>query len=274
MLAQEDVRIGLGRAGEQQERVHTRKVVARVRLVGPGLATGMLHDAFEVVGRPGRILYTCEHASNRVPDPWVVAAEDVALLATHWGYDIGAAHVTRWLAEHTPALGILTRWSRLLLDPNRDPADPTAVLCETDEGCPTFNREVDLGARVARFHAPFHQVVDEAVATTRPTWVWSIHSFTPTFRGRPRPMEAGVLFDEYDADCERLCTAMNDVGLRTALNEPYSGKAGLIYSASRHGTRHGVPYLEIELRQDLVATEPDAVRVAGLVLEAQRRAGF
>ena len=234
----------------------------------------MPHDAYEVVGRPGAILYTCEHASNRVPKPWRPRPGDRVLLASHWGYDIGAAAVTRRLARMTPGIGVLSRWSRLLLDPNREPTDPTAVLTETDDGAPRFNHVVDLPGRVARFHAPFHAAVDDALTRHRPRWLWSIHSFTPTFRGRARPMEAGVLFDRHDDACARLCGVLNDLGLRTELNEPYSGKAGLISSAARHGARHDVPYLEIEVRQDLVASRSGARRVAAILHRAQVRAGF
>jgi predicted N-formylglutamate amidohydrolase len=234
----------------------------------------MLHDAFEVVGRPGPVLYTCEHASNRLPRPWRARRGDRPLLAAHWGYDIGAARVTRVLARRTPGLAVLARWTRLLLDPNRDPADPTAVLTHTDDGDPSFNRTVDLPGRVARFHGPFHTAIAEAIALSRPRWIWSIHSFTPSFRSVARPMEAGVLFDQHDETCARLADALNAEGLRTELNEPYSGKAGLIYSASRHGRGQGVPYLEIELRQDLIASRAGASRVADIVLRAQRRVGF
>lgn len=234
----------------------------------------MVHDAFEVAGRPGPILYTCEHASNRVPAPWRPRPADRALLQSHWGYDIGAARVTRSLARRGPGRAVFSRWSRLLLDPNRDPADPTAVLAETDDGAPSFNRRVDLAARVARFHTPFHAAVDNEIRASAPAWVWSIHSFTPVFRGATRGMEAGVLYDDHDEASERLAAAMNALGLRTELNEPYSGKAGLIYSAARHGNHHALPYLEIEVRQDLVATRTGAERIAALLHRAGRSAGF
>ncbi len=234
----------------------------------------MSHDAIERTGRPGPVLYTCEHASNRVPRPFRPRPADRRLLAQHWGYDIGAANVTRSLARRGPGIAVLSRWSRLLLDPNRAPDDPTAVLRDTHDGAPRFNRVVDLPARVARFHAPFHAAVDAALAAHRPRWIWSIHSFTPTFAGVARPMEAGVLFDAHDDVCARLCDAMNRRGLKTELNAPYSGKAGLIYSANRHGQRHDLPYLEIEVRQDLIASARAAERVAALLLAAQRDVGF
>lgn len=235
----------------------------------------MHHDAYEVAGRPrrGGVFFTCEHASNRVPHPWRPRPADRRLLAMHWGYDIGAAHLTRELAQQMHGLALLARFSRLLCDANRAPEDPTLVLRRTDDGDPSFNHRVDLAARVARFHVPFHDAVDRLVARSRPALLVSIHSFTPVFRGKARPMEAGVLFDRHDELSLSLVDALRAEGLRTEANEPYSGKDGLIYSAARHGGRHGLPYLEIELRQDLVAAQTHAHAVAHRVLRALRRVG-
>ncbi len=230
----------------------------------------MAHDAFEILGTPraGAWAFTCEHASNRVPAPWRPRPSDRTLLATHWGYDIGAANVTRGLVRRSRGWGALSRFSRLLCDPNRDPMDPTLVLRACDDGTPSFNRRVDEAARVARFHAPYHDAIDLTLRAHPPVFLVSVHSFTPIFRGRARPMEAGVLFDRYDDLADRLVRALNDAGLRTEPNAPYSGKDGLIYAPSRHGTAHGVRYLELELRQDLIHCATHARHVSRRVWTA------
>lgn len=186
----------------------------------------------------------------------------------HWGYDIGARDLTRALVRRSRGVAVLSRFSRLLCDPNRAPDDPTLVLQSCDDGVPSFNAEVDVAARVARFHAPFHGALHDAAARARPRFLISVHSFTPVFRGNARPMEAGVLFDRHDDHAERLLGALRGVGLNAASNEPYSGKDGLIYSAARHGAAHDVPYLEIEVRQDLIATRPQADSMADRVWAA------
>lgn len=232
----------------------------------------MKDDAVEIVGRAqaGGLLFTCEHASARVPAPWRPRPADRRLLATHWGHDLGAAAVTRELVRLTGGAGVLARFSRLLVDANRLPDDPTAVLTHTDDGDPRFNRTVDLAARIARFHTPYHAAIDALCRRARPRWIWSIHSFTPSFRGSARAMEAGVLFDQYDEVAEHMVRALGAEGLRTEPNQPYSGKVGLIYSANRHGHTHDVPYLELELRQDLITAERDARRIAAAVARAWR----
>lgn len=222
-------------------------------------------------------LYTCEHASNRVPRPFRPRPADRRLLAMHWGYDIGAANVTRALVRRDPgSWGVLSRFSRLLIDPNRDPADPTAVLARTDDGAPSFNAsltDAHVARRVERFHAPFHAAIADAMAIG-PRILVSIHSFTPVFRGAARPMHAGVLFDRHDDLADRLVHALRAEGLVTEPNAPYSGKDGLIYSAARHGDAAGVPYLEIELRQDLIASGRAARAMAQRVGRALDAAGL
>ena len=198
---------------------------------------------------------------------------DRALLATHWGYDLGARALTHELVRLSGGGGILSRFSRLLIDPNRDPADPTAILRECDDGAPSFNRRPDPSSRVRRFHAPFHAAFDRAMRTHRPRFLCSVHTFTPVFRGNARAMEAGVLFDRHDDLAEALLRALRAEGVRAEANEPYSGKAGLIYSANRHGTAYDVPYLEIEVRQDLVGAGRAARGVARRVWRALRAIG-
>ncbi len=248
------------------------------------LAPRVRNDAVETIGRPTRgcIVYTCEHASNRVPRVFAPHPADRTLLRMHWGYDIGAAWVTRRLthlgATHRgPDMAVLSRVSRLVTDVNRAPDDPTLCLAQTDDGPVSFNlgmRPAERRTRLARFHRPFHDTVAAVVSIARPRLLVSVHSFTSVWQGVPRTVEAGVLYDAHDAHAEALVLALRNEGLRTEANEPYSGKAGLIYSAARHGEAGNMPYFEIELRQDLIDTRVRADAVADRVHAALRSCGW
>ena len=96
----------------------------------------------------------------------------------------------------------------------------------------------------------------------------SVHSFTPVLGDEIRPMEMGVLFDRFDSVAHRLASHLREQGFVTALNEPYDGKDGAIYSAGRHGCRHGVIYLEIEIRQDIIDTPEKVADVASRLAQA------
>ena len=99
-------------------------------------------------------------------------------------------------------------------------------------------------------------------------WLLSIHSFTDVYEGTRRSMEIGVLFDDYVTPAVELARRLRSQGLDTALNEPYSGLRGLIYSANRHGRCFGLPYLELEIRNDLIDTPAGVERVTAALMTA------
>lgn len=215
-----------------------------------------LHDAFEAIEgqKTTTVFLTCEHASQRLPEGYRWDPRDERLVGTHWAYDLGAADLTRELADASGAPAVLSRFSRLLLDPNRAEDAPSLFLAEA-EGAPVeLNRSIDAAERarrIERFHRPFHGAIDTRLGGHRAEVIFSIHSFTPVYQGERRPMEVGVLFDEEDELAERAAAAIREAGFVTAMNEPYSGKAGLIYSAGRHAAAHRRRALELEVRQDL-----------------------
>ena len=115
---------------------------------------------------------------------------------THIAYDIGAATVTRALAAAYGAAAVLGRWSRLLIDLNRGADDPTLVMKLSDGSIIPGNRTADaaeVARRIAEFHAPYHAAIaarSRAMRTAMPVLI-SIHSFTPAWKGKPRPWEVG-----------------------------------------------------------------------------------
>lgn len=237
----------------------------------------MRNDAVEIVGVPVQngLLFSCEHGSARVPAPWRPRPADRRLLESHWGYDIGARHLSLRLAHYAQSCAVISRFSRLLIDPNRAPTEPSLILKDCGgEGQPRFNQAPDLQARLERFHHPFHQALDATLRQQRPRLLLSIHSFTPCYRGQNRHQEAGVLFDRYDDLALAWLAALKKEGLDAYENEPWSGKDGLIYSAKRHGEAHAIPYLELEIRQDLIRSQRRAWAMAARVWRAIQAAGL
>ncbi len=241
-----------------------------------------VEDAFEiVVGGDGSspLLLTCEHASNRVPPPRSWPEADERLRNLHWAYDLGAAEVTRGLAERLNAVAVLARFTRLLVDPNRSPESENLFRDRADGEAVWLNVETDEAERQARIQSlyePFHAAIDGVMAGRPPGLLLSVHSFTPRYEGGDlRPMQLGVLFDFDREPALVLAAALAKTGLVTALNAPYSGLNGMMYSAQSHGTRHSWRALELEIRQDLsgdpekveglVSTIADAVLAAQLV---------
>jgi predicted N-formylglutamate amidohydrolase len=206
------------------------------------------------------VLVTCEHASRALPaDADLGVAE--ALLESHWGWDRWAEDV---LLRFAPGLGITTlsaRLSRLLIDVNRGVEDDTLIRSACgDAGIPgnVGLSQEEIRARIERFHTPYHDAVDQElqalVSRCRRERVlfFTFHSFSPEFGEQNRDFDVGVLFDSHEDLAAGVKRALATAGLRTRLNEPYSGYRGEIYSAAVHGEAHEVAYFEIELNQGVL----------------------
>lgn len=223
------------------------------------------HEAFDRAGDGGGpVVVSCEHASRRLPAGWWMSPHDRPLFDTHWAWDIGAAALARELAHAAGAVAVLSRFSRLLVDANRPIDDETLVRREAEGRVVELNRDVseaDLRRRIAEYWEPYHEALDEAVGGSSAPVVFSVHTFTPSWQGRRRRLEAGVLFDRDVALADRVRRALVDAGLDVRMNEPYSGREGLIYSVDRHARAHGRAAVELELRQDLAVRPGVRARV-------------
>ena len=242
---------------------------------------------YEILGRdrPSPWLITCDHATNHVPAE--VNAGTLGLpeadMARHIAWDIGAAGVTRALAEALDAPAILSRFSRLVIDPNRGEDDPTILMKVYDGTIVPGNRGADAAERERRLNAyyrPYHAALAELAARRRDTIVVAVHSFTPRLWGRAaRPWHVGILYDPRD---ERLSRPFLDLlhaepDLVVGENEPYAGHLPGD-SIDRHGLIPGRPNALIELRHDLIETARDqaawAARLAPILEASRIRAGL
>ncbi|MCB9777012.1 MAG: N-formylglutamate amidohydrolase [Alphaproteobacteria bacterium] len=213
----------------------------------------------------GGLAFCVEHASPRVPPPLYADPDDRGWLSTHWGFDAGVRTVTGALVEQLGGAAVLARFSRLVVDANRPPDHPDLVRTHVLGQPLSFNAGLDateIARRVEALHAPYHRAIDDLLRDERPAALVSVHSFTPVWAGRRRALDVGVLFDRCEAEARLVADALAADGLQTRLNEPYSGREGLIYAASRHGEAHGLPYIELELNQRLCFDDATAHTLA------------
>ncbi len=223
----------------------------------------MSERAYEIIGetRPARWLVTCDHATNRVP-LWV-AGGDLGIasadMARHIAYDVGAAGLTRALAERLEAPAILSDFSRLVIDPNRGEDDPTLVMQLYDGTIIPANRGAGPAAveeRLARLYRPYHAALAGLAARRADTVIVAIHSFTPCLKGRaPRPWQVGVLHSPVDDRLSRALIArlMAEGDLCVGDNEPYLGHLPGD-SIDRHALQPRRHNTLIEVRNDLIGT--------------------
>ena len=229
----------------------------------------MMENAFEAIAGRGDgkspLLFLCDHASNALPPGFAMLGLEPALFATHIAYDIGAAALTRALAKAYGAPALLGAWSRLLIDLNRGADDPTIVMKLSDGSIIPGNRNADsaeVARRITAWHAPYHAAIAAALdrmgqENNKTAVVISIHSFTPSWKGRPRPWQVGILYDRDARLAVPLMARLNEAGFSVGDNEPYTGalEGDTLY---QHGTLRGLPHVLIEIRQDLIDTDAAA----------------
>jgi predicted N-formylglutamate amidohydrolase len=200
------------------------------------------------------VLITADHASNSVP-PGIDLGIAPALLDDHIAVDIGTEPLARALARQLSAPAIIATVSRLVVDCNRDPAEPGAVPASSDGHIIHGNwalPETERALRIETIHAPYHAAIAAAIRQQPPALIVSLHSFTPQLASRPeeqRPWPVGILYNQDDRAARIGLAALAARGLHVGDNQPYSGR-DLNYTMNRHAERLRMPYLGIEVRND------------------------
>ncbi len=220
-----------------------------------------MREPFEIVAGDAEtgLLIVVDHASRHVPRD-IALGIDPDLVGRHIGWDIGAAELSRALCARFDSPGMFGAASRLVLDLHREEDSP-ALIPVTSDGhrIPGNERLSPAGraARIERFWRPYHAQLGRMVADQRPRLIVAIHSFTPrleTAAGPDRPWQVGILYNQDDRAARIAIDALRAMEFETGDNEPYSGKL-LNATMNMHAEANGIPYLAIEVRNDLVRDE-------------------
>ncbi len=233
---------------------------------------------FELVNDAGAapILLICDHASRRVPRRLRDLGLEERELSRHIAWDIGAADVTRRMALQLNAPALLAGYSRLVVDCNRHLHDATLMPAVSDGTAIAGNANLSTADRQARLDAlyhPYHRAIaqrldDFASQGVAPTLL-SIHSCTPDMAGQFRPWHIGICWDSDRRISGPVLEALGRVpGVVVGDNQPYNLDLREDYSVPVHAMRRGLPHLQVEFRQDLIATPAGAAHWADILLAA------
>lgn len=216
-----------------------------------------------------------DHAGNLIPKALGDLGVADADRARHIGWDIGIGALGERLATLLDAVFVRQTYSRLVIDCNRAP-DAADAMPAISDGIPVpGNAALDRGARAARvgqIHGAYQDAIAASIAardaTGRATIIVSLHSFTPSMRGTARPWEIGILHDRGDPAFALACLDWlnRESGLTIGDNEPY--RMDLIdYTVPRHAYPAARPYVELEIRQDLLLDDPGVEAIATLLAQ-------
>ncbi len=207
-------------------------------------------------------LLVCDHAGRRVPSRLGDLGVAPADWDRHIAWDIGIAGVCAALAPLLDAVCIEQVFSRLVIDCNRRPGHPTSIPPASDGTAVPGNlklTETDKAARVEAIFRPYHDAIAAEIDRRRdlgqPTILIAMHSFTPVFGGISRVWQAGVLHNRDPRLGRALAALLTQAGYHVGDNEPYSLSDESDYTVPVHAERRGLPYVELEIRQDLIAEQ-------------------
>lgn len=221
----------------------------------------------------------CDHAGRQIPARLGDLGISAANFERHIAWDIGAAGVARELAQTLDAAFIHQRYSRLVIDCNRAPDAPGSIVQISDDVVIPGNQALEPWEREARRREIFQpyqdrigSVLNERRARGQPSLLVSVHSFTPSMGGLARPWRFGVLHLGDSAFSRAVLAVLRtDWGEAAGDNQPYA-MDGTDYTIPRHARAHGLDYLELEVRQDLIAGAEDQIEMARLVADVLSRA--
>ncbi len=241
-------------------------------------------SSFEIIdGDPScGIVFLCDHARNSLPEQYGTLGLPEGEFKRHIAYDIGAEALTLGLAQKLGAPAVHSCFSRLLIDPNRGMDDPTIVMGLSDGTVVPGNHPIsgeEIQNRIDSYYAPYHDAVadliDRCQSTGTNPMIFSIHSFTPSWRGVHRKWHAAMLWDVDRRLSEFMVDGLGrDSDLIIGDNEPYDGalRNDTLY---RHATQRGLAQGLLEVRQDLISDDAGVNewidRLAPLLEEANRR---
>jgi len=224
-------------------------------------------------------LLVCDHAGRRVPARLGDLGVGPGDWERHIAWDIGAAGVCAALGPLLDAMCIEQVYSRLVIDCNRTPGHPTSIPPRSDGTEVPGNQgltEGQVAGRVADIFEPYHCAIAAEIerrqALGRPVVLIAMHSFTPVMGGVVRPWHAGVLHNRDPRLGRALAVRLRAAGYHVGDNEPYAVSDESDYSVPVHAERRGLAYVELEIRQDLIADPAGQLRWATLLAEALPRA--
>ena len=242
---------------------------SRTRILSPGDPEPLI---VQNAGGTSPLVLVCDHAGQVIPKALDGLGLRPGALDQHIGWDIGAGALASRLGERLDACVMRQSYSRLVIDCNRPPDHPELVPDVSDGTAVPANRDLapeDIQARLTAIHTPYHagiaSLLDAREASGGPLFVVSVHSFTPMMNGEARPWHVGVLHEGDSALSRRMLSLLRgEDGLVVGDNQPYAlGSSD--YTVPLHAQARGRDYLELEVRQDLIAEASGQVRFADLL---------
>lgn len=214
----------------------------------------------------------CEHASNFIPTQFENLGLPAEILNCHVAWDPGADEVAHHLSNLLDAPYVKGEVSRLVYDCNRPPEASDAMPEKSEIYEILGNKNLSKDERTQRIeqvYLPFRNHIRDLIKGSKAIEALiTIHSFTPTYNGKTREVEIGILHDEDTRLADvMLSLADKHTQLITMRNEPYGPQHGVTHTLREHGISNNLLNVMIEIRNDLLTSSEQCETVAKMLHE-------
>ena len=225
----------------------------------------------------GRVVVICEHASYYIPSEYNGLGLSEQDRKSHAAWDLGARDVSLLLSAALDAPIISSTVSRLVYDCNRPPKAASAMPEKSERIDVPGNiglSRTERDARTQAIYNPFCAAVSKVLDVRGPdTIIVTMHSFTPTYHGKSRLVELGLLCD---SDSRLVDAMLSHADMlphrRIERNAPYGPKDGVTHSLKIHAQSRDLLNVMVEVRNDLLTTEKGIATMAQELLTLLRAA--
>jgi predicted N-formylglutamate amidohydrolase len=197
---------------------------------------------------------TCEHGGNDIPAKYLpLFADAQEALNSHRGLDLGALD----LFHHLSKLAYFSQSntiSRLLIEINRSQGHPKLFSEFT-----TALSHKEKSELIETFYFPYRYEVEknisELIAKGEEVLHFSVHSFTPEWKGDYRNTDIGLLYDPSKAREKSFCKdlkqqlRLQSPSLKIRYNYPYLGIADGFTTYLRNEFPEKYSGIELEVNQ-------------------------
>jgi predicted N-formylglutamate amidohydrolase len=184
-------------------------------------------------------------------------------LTRHIAWDIGAATLAEGLANELRSVTILQNYSRLVIDCNRHLGVDSSIAWKSEAtkipgniGLNQHDAEQRAKAVFHPYHAWIRAELDRRAREQIRTVYVAMHSFTPCYLGTRRPWHVGVLYGKDARFASHVLGLLReDSNLVVGDNQPYVVTEQSDYGVNEHAEGRRLPYVELEVRQDLISDD-------------------
>ena len=214
-----------------------------------------------------QILIIADHASNYIPKENDGLGLSNFFLNQHIAFDIGVKEISLDLSNRLKCKVIQGKYSRLLIDLNRDLNDPTVIPEIVDGKIIPGNiglSKSEIRLRVKKIYNKYHHEINRIIKNKKVKVILSLHSFNPIFKNKRRFLEFGILSNEDKNLSSIIIDQLKLQKLNVGDNKPYRGNL-IGDSMYRHGLKNKLPHALIEVRNDLLSNPTKIKRVSRLL---------